>query len=173
MSADRDSLDPRPRPPRRRRRLPPSEPAPLGADPPEFAVPPPEFRLGFGPPARAPPGIVTVGLADGGAGRVSPICGRRTTASDPAAASGRPSRARSGSSRSWSDDCWPDESRPSSFGRPDRERLRPPRDPRRLFLRAASPAGRGVSVESDGPAELSDCGAFGVTFGVSFESSFE
>lgn len=41
----------------------------------------------------------------------------------------------------------PDDGRPlspaaPSLGRPERERLRPPRDPRRRFLRAASPVGR-------------------------------
>ena len=45
-------------------------------------------------------GMVTDGLADGGAGRVSPILGRATTASGADSGVGRPSLSRSGSSTS-------------------------------------------------------------------------
>lgn len=41
-----------------------------------------------------------------------------------------------------SDDGRPLSPATPSLGRPERERLRPPRDPRRRFLRAASPVGR-------------------------------
>ena len=127
-SDERDSPDPlRPRPPRRRRLRAPSL-ADWSPDGPDVGPDPRPDDRPVDWPARDPPGMVTAGRVDGGAGRVSPIWGRRTTARAPASASGRPSPARSGISG--------DSGGPASgfSGRFGRERLRPPRDPRRRFL---------------------------------------
>lgn len=98
---------------------------------------PPRRRFFFAPPPSLEEDC-WVGCAAGvGAGRVSPICGRRTTAAAAALGSvTRPSLGTSGMSTSSDGRRASDDER---WAAPPLLRLRPPRDPRRRFL-AAPPA---------------------------------